>query len=335
MRFANPEAFLLVPLLPLVLWWTFRPRHHGAVRFSHLRLAARLPTGMAVLGPTLLALCRVLALGLLLVALAQPQATDATERVATDGLTIQLVLDNSLSMRTLDYDLGGRSLSRLDAVKHAVRLFVAGGEQGLTGRPDDRIGLITFARDPDVVCPITLDHEALLDALQRVSLAPPIGTNIGDALAWGLERVRREPGNDKIIILLSDGSHNVRDSMSPLEAAQLAADLKVKVYTIGAVGNRFGKAPSTRTASFTDAEDSVDEPMMQAIAARTGGQYYRATDTAGLLNIYESIDRLETTRIEGTVRVSYKEWFLAPVVAGLMLLALEHLLGATRLLRTP
>ena len=89
-----------------------------------------------------------------------------------------------------------------------------------------------------MVCPLTLDHAAALEALDRLHTAPPIGTNIGDALAWGLDRLHRDPSKQKIIILLSDGAHNIKDAMTPLEAAQLAADLKIKVYTIGAVGNR-------------------------------------------------------------------------------------------------
>src|SRR5262249_21315172 len=155
------------------------------------------------------------------------------------------------------------------------------GQHGLTGRPDDRIGIITFARDPDVVCPATLDHAAALDALERIQLAPPVGTNIGDALAWALDRLRHDPAHEKIIILLSDGSHNVKEGMQPLEAAQLAADLKMRVYTIGAVGNQFGKARRPNLADLVrqvqgpsrlSSEDSVDEPMMHRIAEKTGGR---------------------------------------------------------------
>src|SRR5262249_8070068 len=147
--------------------------------------------------------------------------SSSQEQTHRDGIAIQLIIDNSYSMRTRDYDLGSQSISRLEAVKHAVRLFVEGGENGLTGRPNDKIGLITFARDPHVVCPATLDHAAVLDALERIVLAPPVGTNIGDALAWGLDRLRHDPTRQKVIILLSDGSHNVKDSLPPLDAAQL------------------------------------------------------------------------------------------------------------------
>lgn len=345
MRLANPEALWLLALLPLVLAWSVRPRRRGAAQFSSVAAAGPLPAGWAVSGPALLAALRLAVLALLIVALARPQTGEATEHSHTDGLAIQLVLDNSYSMRTRDYDLGDEAISRLDAVKHAVRLFVAGGEHGLKGRPNDKIGLITFARDPDVVCPTTLDHAAVLDALERIQLAPPVGTNIGDALAWALDRLRHEPAKEKVIVLLSDGAHNVKEGMPPLEAAQLAADLKIKVYTIGAVGNRFGRPDPAQPRTLADlvrrmqgggaAGDSVDEPMMQQIAERSGGQYYRATDTNGLLNIYQEIDRLETTRLQRTVRVRHREWFLLGVVPAVALLAVEQLLAATRLLRVP
>jgi Ca-activated chloride channel family protein len=296
----------------------------------------------ALYGPALLVSIRALALILLIVALARPQTANAHVHTHSQGISIQLVIDNSYSMRTHDYDLGDQSISRLDAVKHSVRLFIAGGEHGLSGRPDDRIGIITFARDPDVVCPATLDHAAALDALEHIQLAPPVGTNIGDALAWALDRLRSEPAKEKIIILLSDGSHNIKDAMQPLEAAQLAAELKIRVYTIGAVGNRFGKQPKLadlvrqmQVREGRGSEDSVDEPTMQKIAELTGGKYYRATDTSGLTSIYEDIDRLEKTEMEKTVRVSYREWYLLALTPAVMLLALEQLLAATRLLRIP
>ncbi len=272
---------------------------------------------------------RLAALTLLIIALTRPQTSDAREKRHTQGIAIQLVIDNSYSMRNKDYDLGDHSISRLDAVKHAVRLFVAGGDHGLEGRPNDRIGIITFARDPDVVCPLTVDHAAVLDALEHIQLAPPVGTNIGDALAWALDRIRDDPTKQKVIILLTDGSNNVKEGLPPLEAAQLAADLKIKVYTIGAVGNRFGRLSGKST------EDSVDEPMMKKIAEKTGGKYFRATDTAGLAGIYEEIDRLETTTIENSVRVSHKEWFLLALMPALGLLLAERALSATRFLRIP
>jgi Ca-activated chloride channel family protein len=340
MRFANPEAFLLLPLVPLAVWWSLRPRRRGAARFSALDLAGRLPAGWSVFGPALLATLRAAGIALLVAALARPQTSDAREQTFADGIAVQLVIDNSYSMRNRDFDQGGEEISRLDAVKQAVKLFVAGGEDGLSGRPNDKIGVITFARDPDVVCPLTLDHQAVLEAVKDIQLAPPVGTNIGDALAWALDRLRHDPTKQKVVILLTDGGHNIKEGMLPADAAQLAAELNIKVYTIGAVGNRFGKAPQTlaealRLAQGRTTGDSVDEPLMEQMASRTGGRYYRAANTDGLAKIYGDIDRLETTRMEKTVHHSHREWFLVALLPAVGLLLAERALAATRLLRVP
>src|SRR5262249_20087769 len=152
-----------------------------------------------------------------------------------------------------------------------------------------------------------------------------------------------DPTRQKVVILLSDGGHNARNAVvQPPEAAALAKGLKIKVYTIGAVGNQFGKGglPEAVRQAYglgrvRMAGDSVDEPLMQRIAAETGGQYFRATDTRGLDRIYQEIDRLETTKIEHTVRVSYMEWYLLLVIPAVLLLVAEQALAATRLLRVP
>src|SRR5712691_10086093 len=211
MRLANPEVLFLLLLIPAALWRSLQARQRGAAQFSGLATALRVPTGWAVWGPAILATLRISALVLLIGALARPQTAGASLRTSSEGLAIQLVIDNSYSMRLHDYDLGIESMSRLDAVKRAVAEFVKGDKGELSGRPNDKIGLITFARHPEVVCPATLDHDAVLDALQRIDLSDPVGTNIGDALAWALDRLRHDPAKQKVVILLSDGSHNIPD----------------------------------------------------------------------------------------------------------------------------
>src|SRR5262249_49387761 len=150
-------------------------------------------------------------------------------------------------------------------------------------------------------------------------LAPPVGTNIGDALAWALDRLRHDPTKQKVVVLLTDGGHNIKEGMLPADAAQLAADLNIKVYTIGAVGNRFGKMPQTLADVLRGSQgrlpgDSVDEPLMERMASQTGGKYYRATDTEGLANIYKDIDQLEKTQMDKTSHVSHREWYLAALL---------------------
>src|SRR5262245_64671357 len=130
MRFANPEAFLLLLAIPPTLWWSLRSRRHGTARFSGVGVAATLPAGWAVWGPMVLVLLRGLALALLVVGLARPQTSKSHVHTHSEGISIQLVIDNSYSMKSRDYDMGSQSISRLEAVKHSVRLFIAGGDYG-------------------------------------------------------------------------------------------------------------------------------------------------------------------------------------------------------------
>ena len=342
MHFADPNALFLLLALPLVLWWSLRGRR-GALRYSNLALGAGLPSLVAGWGPALLAFLRVLTVALLIVALARPQTIGASAPARVAGLAIQLVLDNSYSMRTRDYDDGGEFLSRLDAVKYAVRLFVAGGEHGLTGRPNDKIGIITFARDPEVVCPLTLDHEAVLQALDRITLAPPVGTNIGDALAWRWTGCGTTPPNKRSSFCSATAPTTSRKvcrrwtppSSPPTSRSGPTPSARSAITSIGRASRSLRTWSTPLHNPHSLAGDSVDEPMMQRLAARTGGQYYRATDTAGLLNIYRAIDRLETTPLDRSMPVSYREWFLALLLPAVALLLLERLLAATRLLQVP
>ena len=274
-----------------------------------------------------------LALILLVTALARPQTAQTDAHSHTEGIAIQLVLDTSLSMGYTDYAHQNQAISRMDAARHAIRLFVKGDEEhNLPGRSQDQIGLVGFNRYPDVLCPLTHSHDTLLASLDDVSLGPY--TNIGDGLAWGLDRLRRASPKQKILILLSDGKQTAPDAMNPQAAAKLAAELGVRVYTIGAVGNQGGEPPSAlmRFMNRTSAADSVDEETMKRVASLTGGKYFRATDSEGLLAVYREIDQLEKSRIEQVSTVKREDWFTVPLIAGLLGLALEALLAATRFL---
>lgn len=332
MQWAHPQAFVLLLLLPIA-FWPLRPKQRGSARFSGLGASLAELRGFGRYGPMLLASLRALALILLITALARPQTAHTNAHSHTEGIAIQLVLDTSLSMGYTDYSYQNQTISRMDAARHAIRLFVKGdAEHGLPGRSQDQIGLIGFNRYPDVLCPLTHSHDTLLASLDDVRLGPY--TNIGDGLAWGLDRVRRATPKQRIVILLSDGKQTVPDAMNPQAAAKLAADLGVRVYTIGAVGNQSGAPASAlmRALNRKSAEDSVDEETMQRVASLTGGKYFRATDTEGLLAVYREIDQMEKSRIEQVGTVKREDWFALPLIAGLIGLALEGLLAATRFL---
>ena len=226
-NFAYPLFLLLALAVPLVVWLWLR-RRRSVVRLPGAEALDRLPGGRARLARWSLALI------LLVLALAGPRWPDRRTRISTEGIAISMVLDTSGSMAEADFDWKGERVTRLEAVKRAFRLFVAGGEgpDGVTldGRPDDLIGVVTFATRPESLCPLTLSHGVLLDMLDREqprSLPTESQTNIGDAVAWGLEQLDSAAGpRRKILILLSDGEHNVPPpALKPRQAPDSIAPL--------------------------------------------------------------------------------------------------------------
>jgi Ca-activated chloride channel family protein len=234
--------------------------------------------------------------------------------------------------------LSGKPVTRLEAVKNVFKTFVQ-GEGALPGRPNDLIGLVKFANFPDVQCPMTLSHEALQHEIDGLKTAIPSddGTNIGDAIAWGLEDMRPAQAKSKVMILLTDGVNQpapiegMAAPLDPVEAAKIAQGLGIKIYTIGA-GSTGGIA---RMKGQMVRVPPVDERLLKQIAELTGGKYYRATDTDGLQQIYGDIDQLEKTVSESVVYLDHKELFPMLAWAGLAVLSLEQLLAATRLRRIP
>jgi Ca-activated chloride channel homolog len=340
MRLANPEALLLLLLVPPLLW---RIRARAAalgMGYPTLGdLAALQPSGRARMRRALPWL-RALALSLTVVALARPQWGVEATKVLREGIAIAMVVDVSGSMGALDLQIGDRQVNRLDAVKEAFRDFVSGVGAALPGRDGDVIAMITFARFADVLSRFTLDHEALLGLLERVELVAlpeEDGTAIGDAMVLAIERLRAAAGAGKVMILLTDGSHNVGDA-EPIDAAQVAGALGIKVYTIGAGTRGIALMPSrNRDGSIDYAPGPVfiDEYTLERIAVLTGGRYFRATDAAALRSIYAEIDRLEKARHVAESYQRYVDVFAPVVAAGLALLLLEVVLVNTRLRMVP
>jgi len=355
MTFHSPSVWLLLLLLIVPLFW-LRLRRRPAVVYSSLVIISRVRPSLALRGLGVVRLLRVLAIGLLVIALARPQLPDEQARVITDGIAIQLILDRSGSMRARDFSLDGKPANRMDASKRVIREFVE-GKGDLPGRPNDLIGLIAFARFADSACPLTLDHEHVLTTLEQTEFVlqrEEDGTAIGDAIALGVERLQQltaktedrgaRPPQSNVIILLTDGENNVGD-IDPLTAASMAETFGIRVYTIGA-GSLNGTAevpipmPDGRVITQR-VPVSIDERTLRAIAERTGGRYFRATDTDSLIDIYAEIDRLEKTRIEETRYVQFEElavqsvhvWgvTLPPVLAVVVcLLMCEGVMRSTR-----
>ena len=299
MEFALPAALALCLLaIPAAFAGRQRPRS-----------ALALPTlaGFGVVRPTtrqrlarVLPFARAAAVILLAAAVARPRHGQASAVIQAEGIDIALALDISSSMET---NRTG-SKTRLDAAREVIREFIR-------GRENDRIGVVVFQLDALALAPLSLDYDALDQAVADVkSGLLPDGTGIGVGIAEALNLLRDSPAASRVVILLTDGEHNAT-SITPEEAADLAAAMRIRVYTIGV------KAGDTQSATRAE----LDEERLTAIAERTGGLYFSATSQAGLADVYDEIGRLETSRVgrEGFSRYTeYGPW-LALAAAALLL----------------
>lgn len=344
-EFAQPW-FLLAALAAIpALYWSRRAA--GRVVFSSLRA---LPHGGLTWRTRLAWLpdaLHVLAVVALAIALAGPRVGDKSSRVRRDGIAIMMAVDVSGSMRAQDLaGKGGATCNpdpdhdptRLGAVKRDFGAFVRGGE-GLDGRPDDAIGLVAFARYADTRSPLTLDHSNLVMAARQLDFArqDEDGTAIGAGLELAVQRLADFKARSKVIILLTDGESNVHD-IDEDQAIEDAVKAGIKVYTIGA--GTSGVAPicadrGDGRSQLMQMSVSIDESLLRKIAAKTGGQYFRANDKAGLDRIYKQIDRLERTSIEEERFTEYRQFFPYFVGAAMLLVAAALLLRGSVLRRLP
>ncbi|NTV30295.1 MAG: VWA domain-containing protein [Candidatus Omnitrophica bacterium] len=331
MEFKTPLILVLIPILLLFLVWERRRRQGAAFVFPSAGLLDGLQkTWRSRLEP-LPFILRCLTLVLVVIALAGPRKPVENSRVVTEGVNIVLLLDTSTSMAAEDFTINGKRQNRLAVVKKVVSDFIA-------KRKDDRVGLVAFAARPYTVCPLTTDHVWLETQMDRIRFGlMEDGTAIGSAIASGANRLRNAEGKSKVMILLTDGINNA-GKIEPLAAAKAAQSYGIRIYTIGA-GTR-GEAPYPVADMFgrtiyQNIKIEIDEDILRKIADTTGGQYFRATDTDSLEGIYDQIDRLEKTRIEETGYRQYTELFDRALVAALVLLVAEVLIGRTVLLRIP
>ncbi len=331
MQLADPWWLLALAPIPFVVRAARRPLRRAAVRFPSLGLLRTIaPRGAGSRRLVLLAL-RAAALAAIAVALARPQAGSAATKIHREGVDVMLAVDISGSMLAEDFTLGNERANRLQAVKSVVKEFV-------TARPEDRIGLVLFAARPYTQCPLTLDHGWLLQNLDRAQVGMiEDGTAIGSALATAVNRLRPSTAKSKFVVLLTDGQSNA-GKITPQTAADAAAALGIKVYTVGA-GTR-GMAPYPTQDFFGNKvyrpmQVDIDEPTLQKIAATTHARYFRATDTPTLKEIYAEIDRSEKSEFEAPEYLDYRELYPWLVWPALALVLVEIGLGETLLRKLP
>ena len=337
LHFADARLlWLLVPvyLLWLGIWWLLaRRRGAAAVRFSTTRTLERLRPSRTLLLRRLVQGLRLLTVALLILGLARPQTGRRQTQVQTEGIDIILVLDTSGSMQALDLDADravNRRRNRLEVARAVVERFVQ-------KRQNDQLGMVVFGNEAFTQCPLTLDHGVVAAFLERIEIGMAgDGTAIGSALGTAVKRLRDSQAESKVIILLTDGRNNA-GALSPRKAAEIAETFDMRVYTIG-VGTR-GKAPFIVDSLFGKQviyeNVEIDEKMLGEIAERTGGAYFRAEDGSALAEIYDQIDRLETSEITTESYMEYDERYRGLVLPALGLLLLETLLLGTRFRKLP
>jgi Ca-activated chloride channel family protein len=239
---------------------------------------------------------------LVVIGLSRPQLIDSIKEINVDVVDIVLVMDISSSMLATDFPP-----NRLEAVKKTAKDFIK-------ARSGDRLGVLVFAGESFIQCPLTIDQDVLVSLMDEIKVAEQSydGTAIGMAIANATNRLRHSDSKSKVMILLSDGSNNAGE-LDPLTAADLAAKFDIKIYTIGAGTNQ--------DVSFIPGRgyirNEIDEETLKSISKRTNGQYFRATNLSGLEQIYDTIDMLERTEIEIKEFTQYKElfgWFLIPAL---------------------
>jgi Ca-activated chloride channel family protein len=313
-RFESPWYLFLLLLLPFLAFWLLwlHKARPSALRYANVKLAAQSARSWRVALRPILSLLRLSIIALVIIALARPQTGQAREIITGEGVDIALALDISGSMASLDFE----PENRLEAAKRVITDFVQ-------ERPYDQIGLVVFASNAFSQSPPTVDHNVLLRLLNRTQLATDLGIEDGTAIGMGLANagnmLKDSQAESKVVILLTDGVNNA-GQIDPLTAAEAAKSLGIKVYTIGM--GRPGQVPVPTTDVFgrqqvVYQESTLDEAALQEIADATGGRYFRAVDTAELVQIYDEINALEQSQIEIESYTRYRElapWLLVPAL---------------------
>ena len=325
MTLRYPLMLLLLLLVPALVWLRYARRRQAPLTFSDGAALIGLPRSpwlaLRRLPPALFAAGLVC----LVVAASRPQKGMSESRVETEGVDIVLLVDTSTSMRADDFSTAIKRMDRLDAAKSVLSQFIQ-------ARPDDRMGIVAFAAMPYTIAPLTTDHAWLMlqmDRLQTGMLED--ATAIGDAIASGVNRLRDSKAKSKIAILLTDGINNA-GRLAPQDAAQAAAALGIKVYTIGAGSDQ---PRATGIFGFMQPGGEIDEATLKKIAETTHASYFRATDIKSLEATYKAIDQMEKTKIELDQYTRYEERFAPFLVIGLLCLSVEMALAFTRLGRLP
>lgn len=321
LQFASPWVLVALGLLPVWWWRRGRGRTAGAITFSGASVLAKGPRPGGWIPAALLVL-RSIALAGLVVALARPRMAGRSEQSNSEGINIVIAFDISSSMLAEDF----QPQNRLEVARERVKQFV-----GL--RSSDRIGIVAFSGEALTQVPLTTDYPVVLAAIDNLQPGQlEDGTAIGTAIATAANRLRGAPGRSRVIVLLTDGVNN-RGTIDPRTAAQAAAAIGVKIYTIGVGTEGMAPVPVGRGVfglRYENRPVEIDDALLTEVAQKTGGRYFRARDAAALARITGEIDQLERTPVRTRVFTRYAELFRWPLGLALLALALELGLAAWR-----
>jgi Ca-activated chloride channel homolog len=333
-RFEQPWFLLLATLLPLFWFLGRRLQRPLVVRFAAARIFEQATTFRRSWRKAVQHALYYIGCCCLIIALARPQLGTATNGIRASGIDIMILLDVSLSMLSEDFSIGSQRASRLEVVKQVTEKFI-------NGRPDDRIGVIAFSGRAYLVSPLTLDHAWLVENLSRLNIRRlgdqtaigsslvEDGTAIGSALATAANRLRDKRAKSRVIVLLTDGDNNA-GKIPPLTAAEAAAAIGIKIYTIGAGTN--GLVPFPHSDGFGNTYYSQEympfkEDTCREIARIGNGVFFRASDTKTMREIFDQIDRLEKTDVQVRKHQSYQDAFNWLLGAGLCFLGATFVLS--------
>jgi Ca-activated chloride channel homolog len=318
---ANPGFLYLLLVLPIaIIWYWFRNIKNSAeIRVSSLSSFSGVKRSWKVMFRHSLFVLRLVAIIFLIIALARPQTRSSWSATTTEGIDIVISLDISGSMMAEDF-----KPNRLEAAKKI-------GVDFISGRKNDRIGLVIFSGESFTQAPLTTDHAVVKNLMMEIKNGMiQDGTAIGMGLANAINRIKDSEAVSKVVILLTDGVNN-QGAIAPLTAGEIAREFGIRVYTVG-IGTK-GKAPFPVKTPFGIQyhyeESDVDEPTLTKIAEMTGGKYFRATDNSSLKEIYREIDLLEKSKIDVIEYRKKTEAFLPLVVMAALLFLLEFLLRNT------
>lgn len=308
LQLADPWWLLLLPLVPLLAWLRGRRGDAPTLAFPTVGLIEGLgrPTRSRWGGfaPNLLHLALICGI----IALARPQKLVSYDEVKSEGIAICVAMDVSLSMLIEDYYAGSRNINRLVAAKRVLKEFIE-------GRPSDRIGIVAFAGAPYTPCPPTLDHDWILKNMDRIQTGVmEDGTAIGSGIAAAARRLDQQEAKSKVIVLITDGASN-SGKLSPLDAARLAATVGIKIHTIGVGTSGFHLIRLPNGGVINSHRDEFDEESMKQIAEIGGGTFFKAQDSATLKQVFESINKMEKTKIERRIIVRTDDFYLYFIIA--------------------